>query len=213
MSRKRRTPRSRCLSSAWHSAVGEWPLFRRVLAIVALLGMLLHSCNAAPAVATPQLGRPTVSASPSAPFPGPSPTHAATTATVQAAVPTATCAPLDVDGYLSQVSPLLDRLVIASREATLIQALPGERISALRRAAEEIGEALSGIQPPRCLEDAHLAALQATSLLSEALEHVSAGGYADAEAALQASFEQSALAIALIGMQYGQCTPTPAPTR
>lgn len=208
MSRKRRTPRSRCLSRAWHSAVAERPLFRLVSAIVVLLVVLLHSCNAAPPA-----GRPTGSASPYTPFPGPSPTHTATAAPFQAAVPSATCAPLDVEGYLGQVSPLLDRLIIASQEATLIQALPGERISALRRAAEEIREVLSGIRPPRCLEDAHLAALQATSLLSKALEHMSAGGYADAKAALQASFEQSALAIALIGMQYGQRTPTPAPTR
>ncbi len=179
---------------------------------VALLVSSLQSCDALPrTTGTPS--SETAAPPPAAVrTPSPSPTPSPTIPAPQMPEPSPACPAPEIEAYLGAVSPLLDQLVLASREATQLQNLPSERVAALVRSARDIQGQLSDIQPPQCLQDAHLAALQATARLGEALEHMTAGAYPSAEAALRASFEQSALAIALIAMQYGQRAPTPTVT-
>lgn len=185
--------------------------FRASLILVAFLVGAFHSCNFGPGTSIPPFSGPAASALPPAQSSTPSPAHTVT-ATLQGTAPSSTCAPLDLDEYLDRVSPLLDRLVAAQREATQLRTLPADRLAALAQATEQIQEGLSRLEPSRDLRDAHAAAVQAATLLRQALEQVGVGDYANAEATLRTSFERSALAIALIGMQYGQRTRTPAPT-
>lgn len=185
--------------------------FRASLILVAFLVGSFPSCNFGAGTSIPPFGAPTASALPPAQSSTPSPAHTVT-ATLQGTAPSSTCTPLDLDEYLDRVSPLLDRLVAAQREATQLRTLPADRLAALAQATEQIQGGLSRLEPSWDLRDAHAAAVEAATLLRQALEQVGAGDYANAEATLRTSFERSALAIALIGMQYGQRTRTPAPT-
>jgi hypothetical protein len=99
--------------------------------------------------------------------------------------------------------------VIAAQEATLLQALPADRIAALTEAAANAQSQLSAIQAPDCLRDAHLAAVESAAHLSRALESVASGDYPAADEALRDSFEQAAQALALIGTRYWEQTPMP----
>jgi hypothetical protein len=79
----------------------------------------------------------------------------------------------------------------------------------LAETATEAQDPLSGIHPPECLKDAHLAAVT-SALLMRALEGIASGAYLAAEEDLRGSLEQAAQVLALIGMQYWEQTTTPA---
>lgn len=185
---------------------------RWLVLTVALFVSSLQSCNTPSRTAVPPPRGAAAVSSPAVRAPSPSPTPSPTVSALQTGGPFPTCSAPEIGTYVGAVSPLLDQIIAASQEATQLQNLPSERVAALAQAARSIREKMSNIQPPQCLEAAHLAALQAAAQLSEALEHMAAGVYPNAEAALRDSFEQSALAIALIAMQHGQRTPTPAAT-
>jgi hypothetical protein len=112
--------------------------------------------------------------------------------------------------YDAAVSPALDQIVIATQEATLLQALAPDRVAVLAETATGAQNQLSAIHPPECLEDAHLAAITSAALLVRALEGIASGAYPAAEEDLRGSLEQAAQVLALIGMQYWGQTPTPA---
>jgi hypothetical protein len=126
--------------------------------------------------------------------------------------PAAACTTSDLDAYLEAVSPALDQLIIAAQEATLLQALAPDRLTAMAETAAHVHDQLSAIQPPECLKDAHLAAVTSAALLIRALDGIASGAYPTAEEDLRNSFEQVAQALAEIGMRYWEQTPTPAPS-
>jgi hypothetical protein len=110
--------------------------------------------------------------------------------------------------YVAAVSPALDQIVAAAQEATLLQALAPDRVTAMATTAADVHDQLSAIQPPECLRDAHLAAVTSAALLIRALEGIASGAYPTAEEDLRNSFEQVAQALAAIGMQYWEQGPT-----
>ena len=182
---------------------------RPSLLLVALLAAALQACVFQPQPTVLPVDAPPMLATSASPPPTESLTSSPTDTALQTAGPLSACTPPDLDAYVAVVSPLLDQLVIASQEAIQLQALSTDRVTALVETTTHIQDQLPRIQPPQCLQDAHLAAVAGAALLSQALEQIAAGAYPGAEETLRASFEQSAQAGALIGMQYWQQSPIP----
>lgn len=126
--------------------------------------------------------------------------------------PITLCSPIDLELYKSAALPLLDQIVVASREASQLATLPPDRIPALVATSVAIQEQLVDIQPPRCLQEAHNAALEGASLLVHALESIGSADYSQAETSLRASFEMVAQAVALLTIQIWEATATSTPT-
>ena len=179
----------------------------RSLLPAALLAVSLQACGFQAQQTVLPVDAPPMSATSTSPPPSPSPTPSRTDTSLQTAGPLSACTPPDLDAYVAVVSPLLDQLVISSQEATQLQALSTDRVTALAETTTRIQDQLSRIQPAQCLQDAHLAAVAGAALLSQALEDIASGAYPGAEETLRASLEQIAQAGALIGMQYWQRTP------
>jgi hypothetical protein len=109
------------------------------------------------------------------------------------------------------VPPLLDQLVVASREAAQLAALPRDRIAPLLEASNAIRDELAAMQPPECLEEAHIAALEGASLLVQGLESIGSGDYSQAEFSVRSSFEEVARVIAFLAIQIWEATATSTP--
>jgi hypothetical protein len=179
-----------------------------VLPIV-LLALGLSACGVRPQPTVLPVDSPPASATSTLPAPAPSPTSSPADAILQSPVPPSACTAHDLDAYVAVVSPLLDQVIVAAREATQLQALSTDRVMALVDAASLIHDQLSATQAPACLQDAHFAAVAGAALLGQALDGIASGTYSDAEENLRSSYEQTSLAVALIGMQYWEQTPTP----
>jgi len=182
---------------------------RSGLVFVALFAAVLQGCgpqSPPPPVASDTLLPPaTMTSPPTIPVAPSAPVEIVATATMASSG----CTPTQLEAYVALASPLLDQLAVADREATQLQALTTDQVAALGVTAAAIGEQLSALLPPDCLQAAHAAALDGASLLSQALDGIVAGAYADAENDLRSSFEAVASAAALIGMQYWELTPVP----
>jgi len=174
---------------------------------VALIAAALQACGFQPQPTVPAVDASPVLAPSTSPPPTAGPTRSPTDTAHQWAGPLSACTPPDLDAYVAVVSPLLDQVVIASQEATQLQALPTDRLTALVETTADIQDQLSAIQAPECLQDAHLAAVAGAALLRQALEGIVSGAYPGAEETLRASFEQTAQAGALIAMHYWEQTP------
>jgi hypothetical protein len=128
------------------------------------------------------------------------------------ATPPGGCLPSEINQYVADVRPILDQIVLASQEATQLEGLAPARIAALLESTRNIQESLSATQPPLCLQEAHLAAVNGASSLGRALESMASGEYSSAEEELRASFELTAQAAALLAILSWEPTPTAAPS-
>jgi len=180
--------------------------------LVALFAAALQACGSQslpPPVAADTLLPPaTMSSAPTIPVAPSAPADIVATATM----PSSGCTLTQLEAYVALATPLLDQLAVADQEATQLQALTTDQVTALAATAAAIREQLSALLPPDCLQAAHIAALDGVSLLSQAIDGMSGGAYADAENDLRSSFEAVSLAAALIGMQYWELTPAPQAT-
>ena len=182
---------------------------RSGLVLVAVIAAALQACGSQslpPPVASDTLLPPaTMTSLPTVPVAPTAPVEIVATATM----PSSACTPTELEAYVALAAPLLDQLAVADREATQLQALTTEQVAALAVTAAAIGEQLSALLPPDCLHAAHAAALDGARLLSQALDGIAVGAYANAESDLRSSFEAVSSAAALIGMQYWELTPVP----
>ena len=189
-------------------------LHRLPLPLVVFLAMILQAC-------APQLP-PTIEPIPTSTFSStptttevpqlPSITPPPPQPRQESVEPITLCSPSDLELYKSAALPLLDQIVVASREATQLATLPPDRIPALVGTSVAIQEQLVDIQPPRCLQEAHNAALEGASLLVHAVESIGSADYSQAETSLRASFEMVAQAVALLTIQIWEATATSTPT-
>jgi len=185
---------------------------RPSLLLIALLPAALQACVFHPQPTVLPVDDSPLLATSTSPPPSVGLTPSPTDTPLQSSRPLSACASSELDSYVTVVSPLLDQVVIASQEATQLEALPTDRITALRESSADIQHELASTQPPKCLEDAHLAAVAGAALLGQALEGIASGDYPGAEEALRASFEQTAQAGALMAVQYWEQTAIAPPS-
>src|SRR3989304_4018394 len=137
------------------------PILLSVLPMV-LLALALPACGVQPQPTVLPVETPSQPATSTSPAPAPSPTSSPVD---QSQVLPSACTAHDLEAYVAVVSPLLDQIVGATREATQLQALSTDRAKALVDAASLIQDQLSATQAPACVQDAHLAAVEGAALL------------------------------------------------
>lgn len=160
-----------------------------LLATICLAGLLTGCAPASPTSIPPAAAlNPTLTAVP----------PAASSETPGVTTTDEACPPTEAQAYLDVAYVLADEMAVDAKKAQALEALSSADLSALRQQAAVRADRLAQLQPPACLQPAHVQLSESFRLMQTSLRLIAESDIPAASQSLKDAYEALAQAAALI---------------